>query len=202
LAPSTRARRRLYEQPIARTGGGIDRLVRAARAGRAGFHAPAAGQRDRNAPLVMLDRNERVWIMGKFRAHCGRSWVANDSGSGVITRTAESVFGALLYLKEKYSRVFPSLEGLAHLVMCCKQSVVIAIADSTRQITNAYRVHDPTSGLGLVTMTLFATESNSWTPSTTHLLSEERDGARRATAPRKNPGPCGPGLSSEEVELN
>jgi hypothetical protein len=88
LAPSTRARRRLYEQPIARTGGGIDRLVRAARAGRAGFHAPAAGQRDRNAPLVMLDRNERVWIMGKFRALCGRSWVANDSGSGIITRMA------------------------------------------------------------------------------------------------------------------
>ena len=69
---------------------------------------------------MMLDRNERVWIMGKFRALCGRSWVANDSGRhrGVITRTAESVFGALLYLTEKYGRVFPSLEGLAHLVMC------------------------------------------------------------------------------------
>jgi hypothetical protein len=33
---------------------------------------------------------------------------------GVITRTAESVFGALIYLTEKYGRVFPSLEGLAY----------------------------------------------------------------------------------------
>jgi hypothetical protein len=71
---------------------------------------------------------------------------------------------------EKYGRVFPSLEGLAYLAMCCKQSVVTAIADLealgfvtrmrriqpittplgfiTRQITNAYRVHEPAGGLG------------------------------------------------------
>ena len=36
---------------------------------------------------------------------------------------------------------------------------------TTRQITNAYRVHEPASGLGLIAMTLFATESNSWTAS-------------------------------------
>jgi hypothetical protein len=101
------------------------------------------------------------------------SWVAKESGKhrGIITRTAESVFGALLYLTEKYGRVFPSLEGLAHLAMCCKQSVVTAVADlqalgfvtrirrlrriptplgfTTRQITNAYRIHEATSGLGL-----------------------------------------------------
>ena len=118
-----------------------------------------------------------------------RSWVAKESGRhrGVITRTAESVFGALLYLTEKYGRVFPSLEGLAHLAMCCKQSAVTALADlerlgfvtrirrlrqiktplgfRTEQITNAYRVHEPTSGLGLLANALFATESNSWTPS-------------------------------------
>jgi hypothetical protein len=97
------------------------------------------------------------------------------------------VFGALLYLTEKYGRVFPSLEGLAHLAMCCKQSVVTAIADlerlgfvtrirrirrimtplgfTTRQITNAYRVHAPASGIGLIAMTLFSTESNYSTPS-------------------------------------
>jgi hypothetical protein len=141
------------------------------------------------APLVTLDRNERIRLMGKFRALCRRSWVAKDSGKhrGIITRTSESVFGALLYLTEKYGRVFPSLEGLGHLAMCCKQSVVTALADlerlgfitrirrirrimtplgfTTRQITNAYRVHEPAHGLGLVAMTLFATESNSWTPS-------------------------------------
>jgi hypothetical protein len=54
--------------------------------------------------------------MGKFRTISRRRWIAKDTGRhrGVITRTAESVFGALLYLTEKYGRVFPSLEGLAH----------------------------------------------------------------------------------------
>jgi hypothetical protein len=71
--------------------------------------------------------------------------------------------------------------------VCCKQSVVTAIADlerlgfvtrirrlrqvqtplgfTTRQITNAYRVHEPARGLGLLAMAVFATESNSWTAS-------------------------------------
>jgi hypothetical protein len=30
---------------------------------------------------------------------------------GVITRTAEAVFEALIYLVEKYGKVFPSLKG-------------------------------------------------------------------------------------------
>src|SRR5262249_8722388 len=125
----------------------------------------------------------------KFRMLTRRSWVAKETGRhrGVITRTAESVFGALLYLTEKYGRVFPSLEGLPHLAMCCKQSVGTAIADlerrgfvtrirrlrqvqtplgfTTRQITNAYRVHEPASGLGLLATLVFATESNCWTAS-------------------------------------
>jgi hypothetical protein len=86
------------------------------------------------APLVTLDRNERIRLMGRFRALSRRSWVAKDTGKhrGIITRTAESVFGALMYLTEKYGRVFPSLEGLAHLAMCCRQSVVTAIADLER----------------------------------------------------------------------
>jgi hypothetical protein len=101
-----------------------------------------------------------------------------------ITRTAEAVFEALMYLTEKYGKVFPSLEGLAHLARCCKQSVVTALDDLellgfvTRirrirrvqtplgfkvvQITNAYCVHEPTRGLGLLASALFgkATESN------------------------------------------
>lgn len=142
-----------------------------------------------DAPLVTLDRNERIRLVGRFRALTRRSWVAKDTGRhrGIVSRTAESVFGALMYLTEKYGRVFPSLEGLAHLAMCCKQSVVTALDDlerlgfvtrirrirrimtplgfTTRQITNAYRVHEPASGIGRIAMTLFATESNSWTPS-------------------------------------
>jgi hypothetical protein len=141
------------------------------------------------APLVTLDRNERTRLVWKFRMLTRRSWVAKETGRhrGVVTRTAESVFFALLYLAEKYGRVFPSLKGLAHLAMCCPQSVVTAIADLealgfvtrirrirqittplgfiTRQITNAYRVHEPASGLGLLATLVFATESNSWTAS-------------------------------------
>src|SRR5262245_32765696 len=83
------------------------------------------------AALVTLDRNERIRLVWKFRMLTRRSWVTKDAGKhrGVITRTAESVFGALMYLTEKYGRVFPSLEGLAHLAMCCKQSVVTALGD-------------------------------------------------------------------------
>ena len=127
--------------------------------------------------------------MWKFRMVTRRSWVAKETGKhrGVITRTAESVFGALVYLTEKYGRVFPSLKGLAHLEMCCPQSVVTALADLERlgfvtrmrrirqvqtplgfrtvQITNAYRMHEPASGLGLLATLMFATESDSWTAS-------------------------------------
>ena len=39
---------------------------------------------------------------------------------------------------------------------------------TTRQITNAYRVHEPARGLGLLAKGLFVTESNSWTPSETN----------------------------------
>jgi hypothetical protein len=37
------------------------------------------------------------------------------------------VFEALIYLTEKYGQVFPSLEGLADLARCCRQSVVTAL---------------------------------------------------------------------------
>jgi hypothetical protein len=150
------------------------------------------------APLVTLDRNERMRLIWKFRMLTRRSWVNKETGKhrGVITRTAESVFGALMYLTEKYGRVFPSLKGLAHLAMCCPASVVTALADlerlgfvtrirrirqimtplgfTTRQITNAYRIHEPTRGLGLLANALFATESNSWTPSDSKVLYEEQ----------------------------
>jgi len=150
--------------------------------------------------------------VGKFRALCRRSWVAKESGShrGIITRTAESVFEALLYLTEKYGRVFPSLEGLAYLAMCCKQSVVTALAElerlgfltrirrirristplgfTTRQITNAYRVHEPARGLGLIAMTLFTTESNSWTPSAANFHSKECSGDFRRVVVSRSGG--------------
>src|SRR5437660_6744994 len=100
-----------------------------------------------------------------------------------------------MYLTEKYGRVFPSLEGLAHLAMCCKQSVVTALADlealgfvtrirrirrvatalgfKVEQITNDYRVHEPISGLGLLALVVFTSESNFWTPSDARFLSNK-----------------------------
>jgi hypothetical protein len=39
------------------------------------------------------------------------------------------------------------------------------IAALSEQITNAYRVHEPASGLGLLATLVFATESNCWTAS-------------------------------------
>jgi hypothetical protein len=66
------------------------------------------------APLVTLDRNERIRLMGKFRALARGSWVAKAKGKhrGVITRTAEAVFEALMYLTEKYGRLVIRLAKL------------------------------------------------------------------------------------------
>jgi hypothetical protein len=58
----------------------------------------------------------------------------------------------------------------------------------TEQITNAYRVHEPTSGLRLLATALFAPESNSWTASVSKFLSEESkddfERMRRGVGPR------------------
>src|SRR5437870_5589793 len=58
----------------------------------------------------------------------------------------------------------------------------------TEQITNAYRVHEPTRGLGLLAMAVFATGSNSWTASVSKFSSEESkddfERMRRGVGPR------------------
>ena len=86
-----------------------------------------AEERVRGRPTVTLDRNERVRLMGKFRGLARGSWAVKAKGKhrGVITRTAEAVFEALIHLVEKY--LFPSLEGPAYLARCCRQSVVTAL---------------------------------------------------------------------------
>jgi hypothetical protein len=135
------------------------------------------------APLNKLDRNERFRLLRRFRAVCKGSWQARAPGKhrGAITRTMEDTFGALMYYVEKYGRVYPSLVGLAHMARCCKDSVVEALAGleklgfitrirrlrtvdtalgfKTVQTTNAYLVHEPTSGLGLLAMRMFCAES-------------------------------------------
>jgi hypothetical protein len=97
---------------------------------RAKFHRPCL-IRFHNS-LVEANRKQhdcpRFRLAAKFRAVTRRSWQLKQPGRhrGVITRTAAEVFLALVYLAEKYHRVFPSLEGLRHLAMCCRQSVVTA----------------------------------------------------------------------------
>ena len=144
------------------------------------------------APLVNLDRNARIRLVAKFRGLCRRSCEAKAPGQhrGAITRTMESTFFALMYLAEKYGRVYPSLVGLGHLAMCCKQSVVDALAEleklgfvtrirrlgqvdtplgfKTVQDTNAYLVHEPASGLGLLAIRMFCAESSYPPPSETY----------------------------------
>jgi hypothetical protein len=130
--------------------------------------------------MVTLDRNERIRLVTQFRALCRRSWVNSDTGKhrGMITH-----WGADVPHREIRPRL-PESRRLGLPGECCKQSVVTALDDlerlgfitrirrimtplgfTTRQITDAYRIHEPTSGLGLLAMGLFATESNSWTPS-------------------------------------
>jgi hypothetical protein len=84
-------------EEIARAGRRTAGRIRAAGEGRAGFSAAA------RAPLVTLDRNERMRLVHQFRMLARRSWVSKETGKhrGVITRTAESVFGTRMCLTEK-----------------------------------------------------------------------------------------------------
>jgi hypothetical protein len=88
--------------------------------------------------------------------------------------------------------------------MCCKQSVVTALDDLERlgfvtrirrirrvatalgfkveQITNAYRVHEPTSGLGLLALAVFTSESNYSTPSEAIFSSKRASDEKRRAA--------------------
>jgi hypothetical protein len=152
------------------------------------------------APVINLDRNERVRLITTFRALTRRTWVNKETGRhrGAVSRTCEAVFGALLYLATKYGRVHPSLTGLAHLAMCCRASVVTALADledklgfvtrirrlrriktplgfETVQETNAYLVHRPMKGLGFLAVALFASnaESNFQPPSVSKVSNKE-----------------------------
>ena len=79
--------------------------------------SPAEERIFRGRPTVTLDRNERVRLMGKFRGLARGSWAVKAKGKhrGVITRTAEAVFEALIYLVEKY--LFPKDRRISHAVV-------------------------------------------------------------------------------------
>jgi hypothetical protein len=67
--------------------------------------------------------------------------------------------------------------------------VTTPLGFTTRQITNAYRVHEPMSGLGLLAMNVFATESNCWTPSASVFYPKQCEPTKTYLRCRKD-GPC------------
>jgi hypothetical protein len=137
------------------------------------------------APEISMDRDTRHRLMFKFRAVARGSWKIKDKGKhrGVVTRTAEAVFEALMYLAQKHRRLFPSLQGLAYLARCCRASVATALDDlerlgfitrhrrvrrvqlplgfRTEQTTNAYEVHEPKTAWGRLACTLFGNKRGS-----------------------------------------
>jgi hypothetical protein len=130
-------------------------------------------------------------MMVTFYTMTRSGWVAKAKGKhrGLLSRCAEEVFKALVYLAGKFDRLFPSLKGLAYLARCCPASVSTALDQleafgivtrhrrlkrvmtplgfKTVQNTNAYEIHPPNTGLGKLAVAVFgvekpmdATESN------------------------------------------
>jgi hypothetical protein len=131
-------------------------------------------------PKVSIDRNAATRMRVRLHAIFKGSWASKEKGKhcGVIQRTTLDVFDALLGLAGKYGQVFPSLEGLAQLSKCCKNTVIAALKELERfgfvtkhrrlkrvkselgvrvvQDTNAYDLHDPIGGLGAMALRLFS----------------------------------------------
>lgn len=151
----------------------------------------------REPPPHKLDRNEVARLKVAFDTMCRGMWRVKDAGRhrGAISRTTRDVFHALLFLAQRHNRLFPSLARLATLAQCCTQSVVTALARleefgfltrhrrlkrlrgvmglETAQDTNAYEVHWPRRGWGVIGLDLFGTvaDSKSWRANSPESLS-------------------------------
>jgi len=133
----------------------------------------------KDAPKLNLDRNAISRMMVTFYTLCRNGWVAKDKGKhrGLLSRCAEDVFKALIYLAGKFDRLFPSLKGLAYLARCCPASVSTALDQleafgivtrhrrlkrvmtplgfRVEQNTNAYEIHPPKTALGRLAQAVF-----------------------------------------------
>lgn len=151
----------------------------------------------REPPAHKLDRNEVARLKFAFNTMRRGMNRMKEKGRhrGAISRTCRDVFEALLLLAQKHARIFPSLARLAHLAECCVQSVVTALARleefgfitrhrrlkrlrgvmgfETAQDTNAYEVHWPRRGWGVIGLDLFSTvaDSKSWRANSPESLS-------------------------------
>jgi hypothetical protein len=141
-----------------------------------------------------MDRNALARLRFKLHGIFRGSWAVKAKGKhcGVIQRTTLAVFDALAGLALKHGKVFPSLEGLAFLSKCSKNTVIAALKElqqfgfvvvhrrvkrvktalgfKTVQDTNAYSLTEP-QGWGAMALKLFggfvarmkdASESNNW----------------------------------------
>jgi len=159
------------------------------------------------APSISMDRNALARLRFKLHGIFRGSWAVKEKGKhcGVIQRTTLAVFDALVGLALKHGKVFPSLEGLAFLSKCSKNTVLAALKElqqfgfvtvhrrlkrvktalgfKTVQDTNAYALHEP-QGLGAMAARLFggfvargaASESNNWAARKPDFYKSERRG--------------------------
>ena len=136
----------------------------------------------KDAPKLNLDRNAISKMMVTFYTMTRSGWLAKAKGKhrGLLSRCAEEVFKALVYLAGKFDCLFPSLKGLAYLARCCPASVSTALDQleafgivtrhrrlkrvmtplgfKTVQNTNAYEIHPPNTGLGKLAVAVFGKE--------------------------------------------
>lgn len=146
-------------------------------------------------PKISMDRNALARVRFKLLSVFRGSWAVKEKGKhcGVIQRTTLAVFDALAGLALKHGKVFPSLEGLAFLSKCSRNTVIAALKElqqfgfvtvhrrlkrvktalgsRTVQDTNAYELHAP-QGWGATALKLYSgfvarredgSESNKWT---------------------------------------
>lgn len=131
-------------------------------------------------PRHGLTRDDLAALRHRFNSMARQSWEqrAKRKHTGLFSRTCVSVFRTMLWLGERYDRLFPSLERIAHLAQCSRRSVVTALEVLERfgfltrhrrlkivegllgrkaeQDTNAYELHPPRAGRGALAWLLFA----------------------------------------------
>jgi hypothetical protein len=171
----------------------------------------------KDAPDINLDANGITKLMVSFYSMCRNAWAGKGRGKhrGLVSRCAEEVFKALVYLAGKYERLFPSIKGLAYLARCCPQSVSDALNQlealglvtrhrrlkrvmtplgfKTVQNTNAYELHPPKTGLGKLAEAMFGSKK----PANTTESNNSRASASKvsfpgaAEVPKPDPSPRG-----------
>jgi Helix-turn-helix domain len=131
------------------------------------------------APPHGLDREAIHKLRHQFNSMARGAWEAKKPSKhrGIITRTCKDVFGALLFLAEQHTQLFPSFERLARLAQCCRKSVATSLdtleklgfitrhrrlryvwgplGRKAEQTTNGYELHLPCTAWGKLTLAVF-----------------------------------------------